>query len=282
MANKHTPPSMRSVRWASSEMQRRADAVVLLARNPRVYAAFEPKGSLPPCPDEPFASNYGIVAEGESCTAFFVAPRILLTAGHALARHGCGRAPRHGREIESPELHDWTLVRGFTDPRRLPLPDPGARLVLCAGQAGTGAVDDWAVLELARGEPARVVLELDPTPRAEGFEYDVVEALGHPCGLALQWSPGASGCILGGRLRTTLHAMVSSSGSPVFDGRGCVVGIQDELYAEAPPFERREEPCPCWRAVEPRAGVPARLGATRATPIGNIFEEHIRRYTHSG
>lgn len=183
------------------------------------------------CIDEPYAHQR---ANPESCTGFLVAPNILATAGHC--------AVDDGRAFDDITIqcsnYSWLFDYELEDDGKASLKgQSSSRLYHCKRViaaisdyriknpiANRPYGHDFALIELDRAVTDRPHLKFDTQKPVIG---DLLSLIGHPLGLPQKIS-------LSGRVNQTFHpyffeastdAFSGSSGSPVINKKGGVVGI---------------------------------------------------------
>lgn len=182
------------------------------------------------CEGGPFAGDRRF--EGDQCTAFFVEPRYLVTAGHCVLDGVCKGVPQNCDEPEeSSSLKTRRIVRHFA--RRAgtdileaagSLPGVEAELVACktaAKSEGLGG-SDWAVFRLTGPLPGPG-LALSKSAATTG---ENVHMLSHLANLPLKHSPEGPVRDIGtGKFEMEVDGYSGSSGAPVFNAQKDVVGI---------------------------------------------------------
>jgi hypothetical protein len=168
-----------------------------------------------PCPDVRFAEQPSVVA----CTASLVGPNLLLTAGHCARNLDC----------ETLSAVFGFYYEGEDQPHVIAQQDVfHCKTVLALEVPSTLAALDYAWIELDRPVTQRRPVPIESV--ASALESaDEVWALGFAEGKPMKWHPG--GVILDAgtdsleSFSTDLDLFVGSSGSPLFDRRGTLVGI---------------------------------------------------------
>lgn len=157
------------------------------------------------CPGQRFADHPVL----PFCTAVLVGPDQVLTARHCV--------PDAARCASTALVFGFALdADGHLEPRPV--------VFRCAG-----LVDDPNDRDVVRVRLDRAV-DADRTPLSVAASWspalgDPVTVIGHPSGLPLQIDDGGRVRALRGGVRVTADAFGGSSGSPVLDGRGALVGL---------------------------------------------------------
>lgn len=193
------------------------------------------------CADERFA-NQNVVAQ--ACSAFLVAPDVVVTAGHCLNLGPCAKL---------------AFVFGFREGK----PGLAAEKVAtqdvyrCSevlAQETVSARRDYAVLRLDRAVTGRAPLAVRRT--GEMPEGTKLAIAGHPYGLPLKSAGGGTATlhrykpfgqppkIVAEVFRTGLDAMGGNSGSPVIDAE---TGLVEGLFVYGAPDQAADATCVRWR-----------------------------------
>lgn len=203
--------------------QARATAVAVLVANRTVKDDGTVELSTDPasgflCADQKFASERSL---SYACTAFLIAPDLLVSAGHCLVNTGEIR----DREDGYCEAYEWLFdYHGRTEGI------PTERLYRCrkivyAVNEQHPPYRDFGIVRLDRAVTDRSPVTLASSPTKAG---DEVTMLGFPLGLpmkiadrarVLKDDPSQNAIV------TNLDAFEGNSGSPVFNSRNEVVGI---------------------------------------------------------
>lgn len=176
----------------------------------------------PLCEGEPLKGQ----REGAFCTAFLIAPDLMVTAGHCLDK-ACnfGEFPPQPTRV----VFGFALAASGETPTTV----PAGSVYQCSevlGRAFTGLEErdqDFAVFRLDRPVTGRTPLSTAPT----GSRVDDAAKLmviGHPEGVPLQVAPNGSVRVNANtpRFYTDLDHLPGNSGSPVIDeSSGRVVGL---------------------------------------------------------
>jgi len=181
------------------------------------------------CDDDDFAHLYDDRTVG-MCTGFFVAPDLVLTAGH------CVDAVRDRRHLRI--VLDYAASVDAKAPRML---RPDQVLSVELEERGQGRGQDWALLRVtdAIAEP-RIAPLCRPSDDCRGEEG--IFSVSHPLGMPRKFLTNHR--VLESqtdRIVTDLDTFVGSSGSPVFDRKtGRVLGM---VISGHPDFRRTQAGC---------------------------------------
>ena len=133
------------------------------------------------------------------CTAFLVAPRVLVTAGHC---------------YNDVRLDETRFVFGFRGDKE-PFPKTFKNDDVYIGADLIRGSEDYAIITLNRDVVGRAVLPVDRKTKVKAT--DAVYVIGHPAGLPLKYAPGAIIRSVGfERFTANLDVLGGNSGSPVF------------------------------------------------------------------
>jgi hypothetical protein len=166
------------------------------------------------CHCEPFRDQP--IAAGRLCTGFLVKENTVATAGHC----ACEKNVTNLRF-----LFGYKMTDPFTPVTQVPNENvyKGVKIVQRAyNRMCNGA--DWALVKLDRNVVGQEVATLSKKEISHG---QPVYIIGHPLGLPLKYSPGASvSDISEAHFSADLNVYCGSSGSPVFDSKTHeVIGI---------------------------------------------------------
>jgi hypothetical protein len=190
------------------------------------------------CDGEPFVNDPAL--QLRACTGFFVDSRHIVTAGHCVA-YLTNQAPpcnplagKHEPQL----LEDAAIVFGFerteADSKELHLSASfdALEVVACEFSDYEFANPDWALLRLKDSEyPEAKPLTLSGRPEGR------LCALGHLGYLPTKYtSNGRVRDVGSSKFYVELDAFDGSSGSPVFDPSGAVVGIMTTREGGATPY----------------------------------------------
>ncbi len=157
-----------------------------------------------------------------SCTAFLVAPNILVTAGHCV----------HNKTEE--EISSIRYIFGYrmnsADEANLNIPAENVysinRVIYSSYRILANV--DFAVIELDRDVTCAEPLTI-ATENVEDGDY--VYIIGYPSGLPLKYAPNGRVFDTGtNSFLATIDAFKGNSGSPVFNANGEVVGVYISTY----------------------------------------------------
>jgi hypothetical protein len=167
-----------------------------------------------------------VIGEGTVCTGFLVAPEVILTNQHCLAR-----STEYAEGGATPACSDIEVIFDF-DVQSNPARTPRSR---CSAVLGADETLDYALLKLdsvdaAAGE--RRVLRLSSTDAAEPVDVFVVH---HPAGLAKKVSGSCRLYPAGAGLEEhDCNTTIGSSGAPLLLSDGAVAGLHfDGAYRES-------------------------------------------------
>ncbi|HOX24104.1 MAG TPA: serine protease, partial [Elusimicrobiales bacterium] len=199
----------------------RARARLSSSRAPRCSARpkFPPPAGFPPlrwakknklCPGEPYADE----PSAAICSAVLIGPREVLTAAHCLRMR---------------ELKDIKVVFGYAGKKGANFVLPEKDVYSCAGvKAGDmdSPASDLAVLKLDRAVSGRKPVALSPLKPSPGMKVSVAS---YPKGMPLKVQSNASVLAAGSaNFLTDADGFRVSSGAPVFDAQGRVLGVYSQ------------------------------------------------------
>jgi hypothetical protein len=152
----------------------------------------------------------------EHATAFLVGPRTIMTSGHALSTRGMCAPGASARLLRI--IFDFRMdTEDSVHPLDLHDIYEGSTVTSCS----SAPENDVAVVELSVAVVNRTPLRISVQKQAP----QPITSLGHPLGLPVKFATGTLSDLSASPWRATLNASRGSSGAPVFDSSGDVIGL---------------------------------------------------------